>query len=278
MENSKETFVRIIAQSTNINNLPTMIDIYNKIEDICESEEGLNEDEENEDLAANWNGTIIIKDGTEVELVEYIGKCILHDFRDFEGERLYKIDDNLFLCADCLTLCKKQSNLVAKYYDYSSDKWVFPKKWDENKIINWIKNQNNNQKKYYEKKEYFNDDFDEDFYDEPKFHNFKDFLKYEKEAEEAEKLRQKEDEERRTIRNTAWNTVECQRFYEKLINCTGVNLSKSKKKSAKDLAISSYLKKIQPDYAGFKFKIDIAKIRKDKKKEKRKIIKLSIHK
>lgn len=278
MENSKETFVRIIAQSRNVNSLPTMVDICKKIEDICENEEELDEDEEKEHLAANWNGTIIIKDDTEIELVEYIGKCILHDFRDFEGERLYKIDDNLFLCADCLTLCKKQPNLVAQYYDYSSDKWAFPKKWDENKIINWIKNQNNNQKKYYEKKEYYSDDFDKDFDDEPIFDNFKDFLNYEKKVEEAEKLKQKEDEERKRIRNAAWNTRECQCFYEKLISCTGVDLSKSKKKSAKHIAIRSYLKKMQPDYAGFKFKIDVAKIKKDKKKEKRKTIRLSIHK
>lgn len=276
MGNIKATFVGVIAESRNINNLPTIIDIYKKIEDICENEEEL--DEEKEELVANWDGTIIIKDGTQVELVEYIGKCILHDFRDVEGEKLYKIDDNLFLCADCLILCKRQPKLVAEYYAYSSDKWVFPKKWDESKIINWIKNQDKSQKEYYERKSYYNDGFDEDFDDEPKFDRLKDFLKYEKEVKEAEKLKQKESEKRKTIRNAAWNTKECQYFYEKLVNSTGSDLTKSKKKSAKDIAISSYLKKIQPDYADFKFKIDLAKLKKDRKKEKRKSYKLLIHK
>ncbi|MGH4139686.1 hypothetical protein [Clostridium sp.] len=284
MENIKARFLGIIAQARNINSLPTMIDIYKKIEEICESQEGLDEDKEKEVLASNWNGTITIKDGTEIELVEYIGKCILHDFRDYDGEKLYKIDDNLFLCADCLTLCKKQPNLVAQHYDYdySMDKWVFPKKWDENKIINWIKNQNNNQKEYYERKSYYDDsfdeDFDDDFNDEPKFDNLKDFLNYEKEVQEAEKLKQKQAEEKKALRNAAWNTRECRYFYEKLINCTGSDLTKSKLKSAKDIAISSYLKKIQPDYADFKFKIELAKLRKDRKKEKREKYKLSIHK
>lgn len=262
-------FKDIISQSSNINNLPSISDICDILQDTMNEEQY---EEEMEELNENWNGAIIVlQDGTEVQLLEYDYKCILHNFKDFDGDRLYKISENIYMCADCLTVCIPHDNLVEEYYENYSDKLVFPKSWTEYGVINWLRKQNKRQEEYYKNKApyYYNDndeEDDDDFdYEEYCFNMQEEFLIMEKKLEKKQLKKDKE--------NEVWQSKECLDLYKKLLEYAGgkYNLSKSLLKNAKQVCINSVKNNKTLDFDKFKSRVDKKIEKKQKEKELYKI-------
>lgn len=90
-----------------------------------------------------WDGYgFILEDGTEIEMAQFECKCILHSSTNLEGIDIYKINNgNFFKCFDCGELLVNRNDLIEKYdlmYDIN-EQVLFPKKWTEDKIIEWLR-------------------------------------------------------------------------------------------------------------------------------------------
>lgn len=250
-------FVKIISEIENINQLLSLEEIYKELE-LRVGEE--NYDYEADKLVEEWHETkITLKDGTVLELIDD-RRCILHNFKYYEGMMAYKVKgENLYVCADCLTICKEYDELVEKYYDYCYDKLLIPKSWDENGIINWLRNQNKREEEYLERKisyNYYSND--ENKYDdwEEEFDSYEDFLKSENDYYEQVKTENKKKE----LRNKTWKTEECQQLYNDIVSYVNkdIELKKSQLTLAKNLAIENCINKIETNFESFKLSIEVS--------------------
>lgn len=231
-------FEKIISQSKDINNLPTLSEIFEELENQAKIN-NYYYDEETDKMFDNWNESkITLLDGSQIELIAY-KTCILHSFHDIEREYSYRIGDNLYLCASCLTILVEHKDLCEKYYTYSSENLLFPKKWDKNRVILWIRNSEKRQEEYFSRRnnylnyqyDYFNDE--DDNYDDEDYFNNEEYILFQ---EEVNKIKEE--------RNNIWKQEECQILYKKLIDYAGgsLHLKKSQLQQAKDMAISAIQK------------------------------------
>lgn len=121
-----------LSKLENINQLP----IYNKAEDFI-----------NECYTAVFDNepSFSLQDGTKIKMTKLEYQCILHDLSQCEGYYIYKINNNLFMCFDCGELLAERQDLIDKYRredNFGDIKYLFPKKWSEDRIIDWIKRRN----------------------------------------------------------------------------------------------------------------------------------------
>lgn len=144
-------FEKIISQSKNINNLPTMSQLYEAIM-IHTNGMGCDYDYEIEMMFDNWDECkITLLDGTEVELSGF-GNCILHKYGEIESEYSYKIAENLYICADCLTVLTEHKELCNEYLGFHYESLLFPKRWDGNRVISWLEKSKKRQTEYYQRR------------------------------------------------------------------------------------------------------------------------------
>lgn len=142
-------FQKIIGQANNVNDLPLLSTIYKEIEKYGEN---IDYDQEVDIMIDNWDGSkITLLDGTEIELIGFRA-CILHSFHDVEREYSYKIDDNLYICSGCLTILKEHKDLCEKYYSNCFEDLLFPRRWDRNRIILWLRKAEKREEEYYARK------------------------------------------------------------------------------------------------------------------------------
>lgn len=130
-------FEKLIAKAKNVNYLPSMASLFVEINKI---EDRKIQNDENNSMIDNWDGTeIILLDGSKIQL-GYLkfGSCLLHSRGEVEGEYIYKIEDNLYICAECLAYCVAYPKLEEKYIGFTVG-FLFPKSWSELGVISWLK-------------------------------------------------------------------------------------------------------------------------------------------
>lgn len=149
-----QQLIEYLSKSKNINQLPKIDDITDflltKFDDI--------------DVLLFYRGEGIkftIKDSTNCELIYGYKSCILHTWYEKcdndDGEYIYKIEDELFVCATCFTSLQAKPEILKKYnafectFDNEIDKLLFPKKWTDIDVRNWCRKQIISRKKLIKK-------------------------------------------------------------------------------------------------------------------------------
>lgn len=264
-------FKSIISQARNVNNLPTLSELYKILENL-EEMNIYDFDMETNCMLENWDCTeIILMDGTPVEL-SYGKTCILHPYKDFEKDYSYKIGNNLYICADCLTILVEHTDLCEKYYNcYLDNNLLFPKKWDRNSVISWIRKSEKKQEEYYAKRYNYKNYYDDysnfnniEDEDEEDYFSIEEFSSIHNEVNKF-----KEDREK------IWHQEDCQNLYNRIINYVQnpSSLTKTQLNQAKDMSISAIQKNKEPNYEGFDKRVekDREKALKNKKRKSKKI-------
>lgn len=257
-------FKTIISRAKNVNSLPTLSDIYKELENL----EKMNICDyyvETDCISDDWDETnITLVDGSQIELI-YGKSCILHSYGDLEKYYSYKISDSLYVCANCLTILVEHKDLCEKYYDYYFEDLLFPKKWDKNSVISWIRKSEKRQNEYYSKRYSYQNYYDfEDYDDYEDYFDIEEFTRFQKEENKVQ-------EERTNI----WKQEDCIKLYNKIINYVQnpSTLTKTQLNQAKDMSISAIQKNKEPDYERFKKRVeeDREKALKKKKRKSKKI-------
>lgn len=264
-------FKSIISQARNVNNLPTLSELYKILENL-EEMNICDFDMETNCMLENWDCTkIILMDDTQVELI-YGKTCILHPYKYFEKDFSYKIGDNLYICADCLTILVEYKDLCEKYYNCYLDNLLFPKKWDKNSVISWIRKSEKKQEEYYARRYNYRNYYDSyTNYDHSEYDDDEDYFSFE-EFTSVNKV--KED------RENIWQQDDCQNLYNRIINYVQnpSSLTKTQLNQAKDMSISAIQKNKEPNYEGFEKRVekDREKALKKKKRKSKKFKDLTI--
>lgn len=157
MINKEEKIVlkleKILKYTKNPNNLPE-VDVL-ALDEIYEDT-----DEAYEEFYDKWDGVKLkLKDGTNVVLERFSGVCINHRFDDPGSEDFFYhlIDQDIYICASCLTRLKKHESLVREIdgskYGIIATNTMFPIEWNECGIRSWIKNRLIKQKEYEKRRE-----------------------------------------------------------------------------------------------------------------------------
>lgn len=215
-------FKSIISEAKNANNLPTFSELFKILESLDEMNI-CNFDMETNCMFENWDGLkIILMDGTSVELV-YGKPCILHPYKDFEKDYSYKIGDNLYICADCLTILVEHEN------------FLFPKRWDRNSVDSWVRKSEKKKEEYYARRYNYQNYYDgysncNNIDDDEDYFSIEEFSSIHNEVNKF-----KEDREK------IWQQEDCQNLYNRIINYiqNPSLLTKTQLNQAKDMSISA---------------------------------------
>ena len=156
-----------LSSFDNVNQLPTIDDIFTSSD------------------SDFWYGDIdfVLKDGTRCTLSYGDYNCIQHSFSDqknnSEGLYIYKVSDDLFICASCLTLLQSKPDILKQYdcfineYMNETESLLFPKNWTDEGIYAWCSKKQQKDEEYNESRslrelredQYPNDDDEEEDYE-----------------------------------------------------------------------------------------------------------------
>lgn len=142
--------IEFLSSHENINNLPTIEEIYKHFSDDFDDFIEIFIDE----CYTGFNFTL--KDGTYCTLIFAAYKCILHSHSDYDnqvGFYIYKIDnEDLYVCASCLTLLKAEPKILEDYSFVEGEELLFPKSWNIQGIKTWLKKEKLRQDEYAERR------------------------------------------------------------------------------------------------------------------------------
>lgn len=244
-------FQDIVSGCENINKLLSLSEIYDKIKE--ETFDDNIYDEEIDYMIDYWDESKIrLEDKTEIELIN-CKTCILHAYDDFEKNYSYKLNDNLYLCAACLTFLVEHDDLCEEHLEHYFDSYLFPKKWNEKDIVSWLRKKQKRDNEYYSRRTYYNDYFYNDDYNDDEDYDFdpNDLSEYDDIFQQNTISTEKEKREK------IWEQEDCQALYKEIINSVENPsiLTQLQLNQARDISISAIQKNKEPNYEKFKDRV-----------------------
>jgi len=132
-------FVKIIADSKNISELPKLPDLLEELRKLDLIDECIF-DQEKKALENSWieGITITIADGTKVALT-FGKRCVLHRFNTPHIKYSYKIGENEYLCGNCLEKGTEHLDMMS-LHPIVQEELLFPLDWTRSGIDLWLEN------------------------------------------------------------------------------------------------------------------------------------------
>ncbi|MFH5836821.1 hypothetical protein ACHAL6_12185 [Proteiniclasticum sp. C24MP] len=133
------TFAKIIADARDISELPSIPALLEELKKL-ELLDECNFDQEKKALENSWaEGMVItIGDGTKVKLT-FGKRCVLHRFNTPHIRYSYQVEDNGYLCGNCLEKGAEHPDMMA-LHPQVEEELLFPLDWTRSGIDIWLEN------------------------------------------------------------------------------------------------------------------------------------------
>lgn len=133
------TFAKIIADAKDITELPSLPVLFEELRKL-EILGECNFDQEKKTLENSWAEgiTITIADGTSVKLT-FGKRCVLHRFNTPYIRYSYQVDDNVYLCGNCLEKGEEHKDIMV-LHPLVAEELLFPLEWTRSGIDIWLEN------------------------------------------------------------------------------------------------------------------------------------------
>lgn len=133
------TFAKIIADAKDTKELPSIPSLLEELKKL-ELLDECNFDQEKKALENSWAEgiTITIADGTRVKLT-FGKRCVLHRFNTPHIRYAYQVEDNGYLCGNCLEKGAEHPDMMA-LHPLVEEELLFPLDWTRSGIDIWLEN------------------------------------------------------------------------------------------------------------------------------------------
>jgi len=132
-------FAKIIADAKDKSSLPRIKDILAELKELELIDECIFA-EEKQAMENSWieGMTIIIADGSRIKLA-FSKKCVLHRFNEPHIKNSYQVEENLYICANCLSVVTERKDILERHPSVE-EVLLFPKDWTNSGVDAWLEN------------------------------------------------------------------------------------------------------------------------------------------